>query len=140
MSGIAAALQLAERVDETRAPPGIVVAASHFPVADIPGAPSQQHIPIGTVEQLHESFLRADLHDHGARRVGFSALKQLQQVARSLVAPRTRRTLPFRPAGDLIRAGLLSDTYPVDMQDVLVLSVWTAFGVIFSIRALVSRD
>ena len=48
--------------------------------------------------------------------------------------------LPFRPAGDLIRAGLLSDTYPVDVQDVLVLSAWTAFGVIFSIRALVSRD
>ena len=48
--------------------------------------------------------------------------------------------LPFRPAGDLIRAGLLSDTYPVDMQDVLVLSAWTAFGVFFSIRALVSRD
>ncbi|MER6911888.1 ABC transporter permease [Streptomyces sp. NPDC000594] len=47
--------------------------------------------------------------------------------------------LPFQPAGDLIRSGLLSDTYSASGQDVVVLLFWCALGVAISVRALVRR-
>jgi len=47
--------------------------------------------------------------------------------------------LPFRPAADLIRAGLLSDTYPASGRDLIVLLVWCAIALAISIRAMVRR-
>jgi len=47
--------------------------------------------------------------------------------------------LPFRPAGDLIRAGLLSDTHSANGQDLVVLGVWCVLGLVVSVRALVRR-
>ncbi|GAA2245787.1 ABC transporter permease [Streptomyces amakusaensis] len=47
--------------------------------------------------------------------------------------------LPFRPAGDLIRAGLLSDGSGTGGRDLLVLLVWCALGIAVSVRALVRR-
>ncbi|GGZ35116.1 multidrug ABC transporter permease [Streptomyces inusitatus] len=49
--------------------------------------------------------------------------------------------LPFQPAGDLIRAGLLSDGSGSGSggRDLLVLLVWCALGIAVSVRALVRR-
>lgn len=47
--------------------------------------------------------------------------------------------LPFRPAADLIRAGLLSDTYPMNGRDLLVLLTWCVLALAVSIRAMVRR-
>jgi ABC-2 type transport system permease protein len=47
--------------------------------------------------------------------------------------------LPFRPAGDLLRAGLLSDSYSASWQDLAVLLAWSAIGLVISVRALVRR-
>ncbi|GLF97741.1 ABC transporter permease [Streptomyces yaizuensis] len=47
--------------------------------------------------------------------------------------------LPFQPAGDLLRAGLIADTSAVSGQDVVVLVLWCALGIAVSIRALVRR-
>ncbi|MGV9313595.1 ABC transporter permease [Streptomyces sp. NPDC003691] len=47
--------------------------------------------------------------------------------------------LPFRPAADLLRAGLLSDGYSAAGRDFAVLLVWCALGVAISVRALVRR-
>lgn len=48
--------------------------------------------------------------------------------------------LPFRPAADLIRAGLLSDTYSANGRDLIVLLIWCALALAISIRAMVRRD
>ncbi|MDP3952292.1 ABC transporter permease [Microbacterium sp.] len=47
--------------------------------------------------------------------------------------------LPFRPAADLIRSGLLSDAYPMSTRDLVVLLVWCALALVVSIRAMVRR-
>ncbi|MGM7679103.1 ABC transporter permease [Microbacterium sp. A94] len=47
--------------------------------------------------------------------------------------------LPFRPAADLIRAGLLSDTYPMNGRDLIVLLLWCALALAVSVRAMVRR-
>lgn len=47
--------------------------------------------------------------------------------------------LPFRPAADLIRAGLLSDAYAANGRDLIVLLVWCAIALAVSIRAMVRR-
>lgn len=47
--------------------------------------------------------------------------------------------LPFRPAADLLRAGLLSDTYEASGRDLVVLAVWCVVGLAISIRAVVRR-
>lgn len=47
--------------------------------------------------------------------------------------------LPFRPAADLIRAGLLSDTYAASGRDLFVLLAWCALALAVSIRAMVRR-
>lgn len=47
--------------------------------------------------------------------------------------------LPFRPAADLIRAGLLSETYSASWADLATLTIWTVVGVAISIRALSRR-
>ena len=48
--------------------------------------------------------------------------------------------LPVRPGGDLLRAGLASDTFEASGQDLLVLSVWCLAGIAITIRALVRRN
>lgn len=48
--------------------------------------------------------------------------------------------LPFRPAADLLRAGLLADSYTGSWRDLLVLLAWCALGLAVSIRAVVRRD
>ncbi|MPZ53846.1 MAG: ABC transporter permease [Acidimicrobiia bacterium] len=48
--------------------------------------------------------------------------------------------LPVRPAGDMLRAGLLSDTYTASWQDLAVVVAWCVFGLVISVRALVRRD
>lgn len=48
--------------------------------------------------------------------------------------------LPVRPAADLLRAGLVSDTYAWSSVDLAVLLVWCLFGIVISIRALVRRS
>jgi ABC-type multidrug transport system, permease component len=48
--------------------------------------------------------------------------------------------LPFRPAADLLRAGLLADTYSAIWRDLFVLVVWCVLGLAISIRAVVRRD
>ncbi|MDT0389515.1 ABC transporter permease [Streptomyces dubilierae] len=47
--------------------------------------------------------------------------------------------LPFRPAADLLRAGLVSGDRAVDWQDLAVLTVWCVLGLAISVRALVRR-
>lgn len=47
--------------------------------------------------------------------------------------------LPFRPAADLIRAGLLADTYDASARDLIVLLIWCVFALAISIRAMVRR-
>lgn len=47
--------------------------------------------------------------------------------------------LPFRPAADLVRAGLLSNAYPVNWRDIAVLLIWCVVGVAMSLRALMRR-
>lgn len=47
--------------------------------------------------------------------------------------------LPFRPAADLIRAGLLSDTYTAEARDLVTLSIWCIVALVVSVRALVRR-
>lgn len=46
--------------------------------------------------------------------------------------------LPFRPAGDLLRAGLL-EGFEARWQDAAVLALWCALGLVVSIRALSRR-
>ncbi|WP_097869299.1 ABC transporter permease [Streptomyces sp. rh34] len=48
--------------------------------------------------------------------------------------------LPFRPAADLLRSGLISDRFDASGQDLLVLAVWCLLGLAVSVRALVRRD
>lgn len=48
--------------------------------------------------------------------------------------------LPFSAAADLLRSGLLSDSFSPDARDLLVLAAWTALGVAISIRALIKRQ
>lgn len=47
--------------------------------------------------------------------------------------------LPFRPAADLIRAGLLSDTYTASGRDLVVLLAWCVLALGVSLRAMVRR-
>ncbi|MGO2097274.1 MAG: ABC transporter permease [Candidatus Microbacterium stercoravium] len=47
--------------------------------------------------------------------------------------------LPFRPAADLIRAGLLSDDYAASERDLIVLLIWCALALLISIRSMVRR-
>lgn len=47
--------------------------------------------------------------------------------------------LPIQSAGDMIRAGLLSDTFSTGWQDALIVAAWCALGLLISIRALVRR-
>jgi ABC-2 type transport system permease protein len=47
--------------------------------------------------------------------------------------------LPVMPAGDVIRAGLVSGTYSAAGQDLLVLAVWAAAGVGLTLLALMRR-
>ncbi|MGC9438080.1 ABC transporter permease [Streptomyces sp. WG5] len=47
--------------------------------------------------------------------------------------------LPFRPAGDLLRSGLVSGGGGVDWTDLAVLSAWCLLGLVISVRALVRR-
>ncbi|MFD5690921.1 hypothetical protein [Streptomyces rubiginosohelvolus] len=47
--------------------------------------------------------------------------------------------LPFRPAGDLLRAGLVSDGSRAHGPDIAVLLIWGLLGVTISVRALVRR-
>ncbi|AUS81409.1 ABC transporter permease [Actinoalloteichus sp. AHMU CJ021] len=48
--------------------------------------------------------------------------------------------LPFRAAADLLRAGLLADTYTASWRDLVVLLAWCALGVAVGIRALTRRN
>ncbi|MGC5614654.1 ABC transporter permease [Georgenia sp. Z1491] len=48
--------------------------------------------------------------------------------------------LPVQPAGDLVRAGLLSESYDASGRDLLVLLVWCVVGLAVTVRALVRRD
>ncbi|MDA0566504.1 ABC transporter permease [Streptomonospora sp. S1-112] len=48
--------------------------------------------------------------------------------------------LPFRPAGDLLRAGLLADSHGAAWTHLAVLVAWCAAGFAVSVRALVRRD
>ncbi|MBV2366786.1 ABC transporter permease [Streptomonospora nanhaiensis] len=47
--------------------------------------------------------------------------------------------LPFRPAADLLRAGMLADDYGAAWPDLAVLLAWCAVGCAVSVRALVRR-
>ena len=47
--------------------------------------------------------------------------------------------LPVMPAGDVIRAGLISSTYSADRQALLVLTAWTVAGVGLTLLALMRR-
>ncbi|MFD1859703.1 ABC transporter permease [Aeromicrobium camelliae] len=47
--------------------------------------------------------------------------------------------LPFRPAADLIRAGLLPQTHGASDRDLVVLLLWCALGLVVSVRAIVRR-
>ncbi|MFF9078943.1 ABC transporter permease [Streptomyces rubiginosohelvolus] len=47
--------------------------------------------------------------------------------------------LPFRPAGDLLRAGLVSDGSTAHGPDIAVLLIWGLLGVTISVHALVRR-
>ena len=47
--------------------------------------------------------------------------------------------LPFRPAADLLRAGLLSDSFSARWQDLAVMLTWCVFGLVVSLRAVVRR-
>ncbi|OYN88308.1 ABC transporter permease [Parenemella sanctibonifatiensis] len=48
--------------------------------------------------------------------------------------------LPMQPAGDLIRAGLLSDAYAASATDLLILAGWCILGLAVSLRTLARRD
>ncbi|MGO1509942.1 MAG: ABC transporter permease [Actinomycetaceae bacterium] len=48
--------------------------------------------------------------------------------------------LPVQPAGDLVRAGLLADSYEASGRDLVVLGVWCVLGLAVSLRALTRRD
>ncbi|APU21471.1 ABC transporter permease [Actinoalloteichus sp. GBA129-24] len=47
--------------------------------------------------------------------------------------------LPFRPAADLLRAGLLADSYTASGRDLVVLLTWCVLGLAISLRAVVRR-
>lgn len=47
--------------------------------------------------------------------------------------------LPVQPAADLVRAGIASDIFTASGRDLLVLTVWTALGLLVSLRALTRR-
>ncbi|MEU4539959.1 hypothetical protein AB0G15_34465 [Streptosporangium sp. NPDC023825] len=48
--------------------------------------------------------------------------------------------LPFRPARDLLRAGLVSGGQGVNWPDLVVLPAWCLVGLAVSVRALVRRS
>lgn len=48
--------------------------------------------------------------------------------------------LPIQPAADLLRAGLASTTYTVQVGDLVVLGAWCAVGIVVSMTALVRRS
>ena len=52
---------------------------------------------------------------------------------------RVHELLPVMPAGDVIRAGLVSDTYSVEGQALLVLAAWTVAGLGLTLLALTRR-
>ncbi|MDI2098688.1 ABC transporter permease [Ruicaihuangia caeni] len=47
--------------------------------------------------------------------------------------------LPFRPAADLLRAGMLSDSYNASAWDLAVLGAWCVVGFAVSLRAVIRR-
>ncbi|MTV27708.1 ABC transporter permease [Nitriliruptoraceae bacterium ZYF776] len=47
--------------------------------------------------------------------------------------------LPIRPAADLVRAGLISDTATASVQDLVVVVIWCVAGLAVTFRALVRR-
>ncbi|MDO5618246.1 ABC transporter permease [Kocuria sp.] len=47
--------------------------------------------------------------------------------------------LPVRPAADLIRAGLASETFTASGRDVLILAIWAALGLFLAVRAVTRR-
>ena len=47
--------------------------------------------------------------------------------------------LPVRPAADLLRSGLASQTYVASTRDLVVLLVWTTVGLAITLRALTRR-
>lgn len=52
---------------------------------------------------------------------------------------RVHKLLPVMPAGDVIRAGLVTDTYSVGGQALLVLAAWTVAGIGLTLLALTRR-
>ncbi|WP_147916698.1 ABC transporter permease [Ruania zhangjianzhongii] len=48
--------------------------------------------------------------------------------------------LPARPGADLVRAGLVADTYAASGRDLVVLVLWCLAGIALSVRALVRRS
>jgi len=49
------------------------------------------------------------------------------------------RFLPIQPAAELLRAGIASADFTAQGRDLVVLSLWTAVGLLISTRALVRR-
>ncbi|NLU65511.1 ABC transporter permease [Rhodococcus sp. HNM0563] len=47
--------------------------------------------------------------------------------------------LPIQPAADLLRAGIASEVFTAEGRDLLVLALWTALGLLVTMRALVRR-
>lgn len=47
--------------------------------------------------------------------------------------------LPIRPAADLLRAGIASESFTAELRDLLVLVAWTALGLVVTARALMRR-
>lgn len=47
--------------------------------------------------------------------------------------------LPIQAAADLLRAGIASNVFAAEWRDLLVLVLWTAFGLLVTTRALVRR-
>ncbi|AWH92510.1 ABC transporter permease [Dietzia lutea] len=47
--------------------------------------------------------------------------------------------LPIQPAADLMRAGIASDAFPARSGDLLILSLWTALGLVVTYLALARR-
>ncbi|WP_114854042.1 ABC transporter permease [Brachybacterium sp. YJGR34] len=52
---------------------------------------------------------------------------------------RVHEVLPIQPAADLLRAGIAADTFTASGRDLLVLTLWTALGLLVTLRALVRR-
>lgn len=49
------------------------------------------------------------------------------------------KVLPFQPAADLMRSGIASEAFPAQASDLLVLSLWTALGLLVTSLALSRR-